>query len=123
VTTEQITAGQLITLDVTRLRANPARPFIAADVLPYWELLQHTRAGQDDAAQCDVPAPPSLPTPTTRSEEGPEPAPAANTPVPPTSTPVPPTVAPSDTPMPPTVAPSHTPVPPTAPPAGSETPG
>ena len=131
VTTEQITAGQLITLDVTRLRANPARPFIAADVLPYWELLQHTAAGQADALQCDVPAPPSVPTPTTRSEEGPEPAPPANTPVPPTaantpvpttSAPVSPTVAPSDTPVP-TAPPPETPVPPTAPPAGSETPG
>jgi len=110
VTSEEITAGQSVTFDVNRLEANSARPIIAANALPYWNLLQRTAAGQADAHQCDVPAPPSLPSPTTRSERGPGPAPA-NTPVPPTGTPVPDTPGPppdTDTPLPPP-PPSETP--------------
>jgi len=86
VTSEAITAGQSVILDLNRLVANPARPIVVANASPYWSLLQHTAAGQDDAHQCDVPSPPSVPTPTTRSEEGPGPPPPANTPVPPTAT-------------------------------------
>jgi protein phosphatase len=119
VTTEQITAGQLITLDVNRLRTNPARPFIAADVLPFWELLQHTRAGQDDASMCDVPAPPPSATPTTRSTREPGAPPPPDTPVPPTNTPVPPTEPPPTEPPPtepPPTEPPPTEPPPTEPP-------
>ncbi len=84
-TAEEIAAGQSVTIDVSRLLTNPARPIIAANASAYWDLLQRTAAGQDDARQCNVPAPPSLPSPTTRPERGPGPAPA-NTPVPPTPT-------------------------------------
>src|SRR3990170_3757551 len=90
-TAEEIAAGQSVTIDVSRLLTNPARPILAANASAYWELLQRTSAGQDDARQCNVPAPPSSPSPTTRSERGPGPAPATNTPVPPTNTSVPPT--------------------------------
>jgi len=117
VTSESIGVGQSVTMDVSRLTAGPARSILSADARPYWDLLQHTAAGQADALQCDVPPPPVRPTPTTKpGGGGPEPAPATNTPlaptVPPSNTPVPPTVAPSNTPVPPTVAPSNTPVPP-----------
>ena len=69
VTSEEIAAGQSVTVDVSRLEANPARPILAANALPYWNLLQRTAAGRDDARHCDVPPPP-LPTPTTRSDSG-----------------------------------------------------
>jgi hypothetical protein len=121
VTSEEITAGQSVTLDLSRLEANPARPIIAANALPYWTLLQRTAAGQADARQCNVLAPAPSPSPTTPSDRGPGPAPATNTPVPPTATntPFPPTA--TNTPVPPT------PVPPTAtntspPPIPTETP-
>ncbi len=112
VTFEGIAAGQWVSIDVTRLRASPPRPILQANAEPYWTLLQHTSAGQDDARQCHV-APPPPPTATTQAERLPGPAPATNTPVPPTNTPVPPT----NTPAPPT----NTPVPPTVPPAPTAT--
>jgi serine/threonine protein phosphatase PrpC len=121
VTSDVIAAGQSVTIDVSRLKAVPQRPILAANASPYWTLLQRTDAGRDDARQCDVPPPP-VPTPTTRSPGGPGPAPATNTPVPPTNTPIPPTntpVPPTDTPVPP---PTNTPVPPTAPPPPTTTP-
>jgi protein phosphatase len=109
VTSEGIAAGQSVTLDMSRLGANPPRPILAANALPYWALLQRTGAGRDDARQCDVPPPP-LPTPTSRSDSGAGPAPATNTPVPPpTDTPVP------DTPVPPTPEPPPTDTPPPPP--------
>ena len=107
-TAEEIAPGQSVTIDVTRLLTNPARPITAANASAYWELLQRTAAGQDDARQCNVPAPLPSPSPTKGSERGPGPGPAPNTPVPPTDTPVPP-----DTPLPPTIppVPTETPVP------------
>jgi protein phosphatase len=117
VTSEEIAAGQSVTMDISQLQANPARPISAANASAYWDLLQRTAAGQDDAHQCDVPPPPSLPSPTTRSEHGPGPAPA-NTPAPPTVAPT----TPPDTAVPPTVPPADTPVPPTDPPSPSKTP-
>ncbi len=109
VTSEEIAAGQSVTLDVTRLGANPPRPILATNALPYWTLLQRTGAGRDDARYCDVPPPP-LPTPTSRSDSGAGPAPA-DTPVPPTVAPPtsePPTSEPP-TSEPPTSEPSPTP--------------
>jgi hypothetical protein len=49
VTSEEITAGHLVTLDVSRLETGPARPILAANALPFWTLLQRTAAGQADA--------------------------------------------------------------------------
>src|SRR3990172_4955763 len=94
-TSEEIAAGQSVTIDVSRLLINPARPISAANASAYWDLLLGTAAGQDDARQCNVPAPPSLPSPTTRSERGSGPAPPPNTPVSPTVAPTE-----SDTPPP-----------------------
>ena len=109
VTSEGIAAGQSVTLDMSRLGANPPRPILASNALHYWTLLQRTGAGRDDARQCDVPPPP-LPTPTSRSDSGAGPTPATNTPVPPpTDTPVP------DTPVPPTPEPPPTDTPPPPP--------
>jgi protein phosphatase len=111
VTFEPIAAGQSITMDLSRLEADPPRLILAGNALPYWNLLQRTAAGRDDAQQCDVPPPP-LPTPTTRTESGPGPAPATNTLVPPTDTPIPPPdtpVPPPDTPGPPPDTPEPTP--------------
>jgi len=101
-TAEEITAGQSVSIDISRLLINPARPISAANASAYWELLQRSTAGQDDALQCNVPAPPSVPSPTTRSDSERGPAPPANTAVPPTNTP-----APTDTPVP-TIPPSAT---------------
>lgn len=102
VTSEEVPAGQSVTMDVDRLVANPARPILAANALPYWNLLAATGAGRDDARQCDVPLPP-LPTSTTRPERGPGPAPATNTsaPLPSATEPPPNTPVPQDTPVPP----------------------
>lgn len=95
VTSEDIAAGQSVTLNVSRLEADPPRPIFAVNALPYWNLLQRSSAGRDDARQCDVPPPP-LPS-ATPAEREPGPAPATSTPVPPTSTP--------DTPVPPPLTP------------------
>lgn len=103
-TSEEIAAGQSVTVDVSRLEAFPPRPIFAANALPYWNLLQRTRAGRDDAQQCSVPPPP-LSSPTTQSEGESGPVPATSTPVPPTptDTPVPTdTPGPTDTPETPT---------------------
>ena len=89
ITSEEIAAGQSVTLDVSRLEADPPRPILATNALRYWTLLQRTSAGRDDARQCDVPPPP-LPTSTSRPDSGDGPAPATDTPVPPPDTPVPP---------------------------------
>jgi hypothetical protein len=98
VTVEEIAVGQSVTMDVNRLRADPARPILAANASPYWDLLQHTGAGIADAQQCDVPAP-APPTPTTNSTRE-RSAPPPNTPVPPTVPPatVPPAPVPTDPP-------------------------
>jgi serine/threonine protein phosphatase PrpC len=101
VTSEEITAGQLVTLDIRGLETGPARPILAANASPYWALLQRTAAGQADALQCDVLAPAPSPSPTTRSPRGPGAAPATNTPVPPPATEPPDTQVPPDTPAPP----------------------
>lgn len=119
VSSQAIAAGQSVAIDVSRLKANAPRPILQANAEPYWNLLQHTSAGRDDARLCHVPPPPA-PTATTQSGRlPPGPAPVTNTPVPPTNTPVPPTntpVPPTDTAVPPTNTPApppNTPVPPT----------
>jgi len=111
-TSEGIAAGQSVTIDLSRLEANPARPILAANASPFWNLLQVTLAGRDDARQCDVPPPP-LPSPTTKPEGDSGPPPVANTPVPPTATNIP-VPSPTDAPTPTQVPPTPTPVPPTA---------
>jgi serine/threonine protein phosphatase PrpC len=111
VTSRGLAAGQSVIVDVSQLAASPASPITPPNAQPYWTLLQQTDAGQADAAQCDVPAPPSAPTPTMRSTREPGAAPPTNTPVPPTNTPVPP---PSNTPVPDTQVPEDTQVPDTA---------
>lgn len=113
VTSEVIGSGESVSVNLSRLELSPLRPIGSGNALPYWDLLQRTGAGRDDAAQCDVPSPPpSTPTKEPGGGGGPGPAPATNTPVPPTATftPVPPTA--TFTPVPPTA--SFTPVPPTA---------
>jgi len=58
VTSEDIAAGQSVTMDVSRLGANPPSPILATNALTFWNLLQRIGAGRDDARQCEVPPPP-----------------------------------------------------------------
>ena len=106
ITFDDIPAGQTVTLDLSQLKPSPPRRITQANALPYWNLLQRTTTGRDDAHLCDVPSPP-LPPPTTPPERGPEVPPTSiSPPVPPADTPAPPPV---DTPPPP---PPDTPAPP-----------
>jgi hypothetical protein len=67
-TSDDIPAGQKVTLELPRLEAGPLRPITQADARPFSNLLQLTSPGRADALQCHV----LLPGPNATPEREPQ---------------------------------------------------
>jgi len=86
---DDIPAGQTVTVDLSQLKPNPPLRITRESALPYWNLLQRTTAGRDDARLCDVPPPPLPTTPPSGLPTDTSAPPAGETAVPPTPKPTP----------------------------------